>query len=61
MRFPKPVLAGDTVAAHSEVVELQPHRRPDIGLVTKRYTGVNQRGETVFSCLHTLAVDRRPT
>lgn len=61
VRFPKPVLAGDTVVAQSEVVDLQPHRRPDIGLVTKRYTGVNQRGETVFSCLHTLAVDRRPT
>jgi acyl dehydratase len=61
VRFPKPVLAGDTVVAQSEVVDLQPHRRPAIGLVTKRYTGVNQRGETVFSCLHTLAVDRRRT
>lgn len=60
VRFPKPVLAGDTVVAHSEVVDLQPHRRSEIGLVTKRYTGINQRGETVFSCLHTLAVDRRP-
>lgn len=60
VRFPNPVRAGDTVIAQSEVVELKPHRRPDIGLVTKRYTGINQRGETVFSCLHTLAVDRNP-
>ena len=30
-------------------------------MTPSRNTRVNQRGETVFSCLHTLAVDRRPT
>ncbi len=59
VRFPKPVFAGDTVTAQTEVIGLEPHRKPTIGLVTKKYTGVNQRGEVVFSCLHTLAVDRR--
>ncbi|AXK37843.1 protein dehydratase [Streptomyces armeniacus] len=59
IRFPGPVLAGDTVTATSVVTDLKEHRRPGIGLVTKEYTGVNQRGETVLSCLHILAVDRR--
>lgn len=59
IRFPRPVRAGDTVSAHSVVTELREHRRPGIGLVTKQYTGTNQNGETVLSCLHILAVDRR--
>ncbi|MFF9352661.1 MaoC family dehydratase [Streptomyces sp. NPDC014734] len=59
IRFPRPVLAGDTVSAHGVVTELRDHRRPGIGLVTKQYTGTNQNGETVLSCLHILAVDRR--
>jgi len=59
MRFPAPLRAGDTLVASAEVVELKPHRRPEIGLVTKQYTGLNQDGATVFSCLHILAVDRR--
>ncbi|MET7640935.1 MaoC family dehydratase [Streptomyces sp. NPDC005438] len=60
VRFPRPVRAGDTVTATSLVVDLAEHRRPGIGLVTKQYTGVNQDGETVLSCRHVLAVDRRP-
>lgn len=59
VRFPAPVRSGDTLIAQAEVVDLKPHRKPEIGLVTKRYTGLNQDGAVVFSCLHTLAVDRR--
>lgn len=59
LRFPAPVRPGDTVYATSEVVDLAEHRRPDIGLVTKQYTGRNQRDEVVMSCRHILAVDRR--
>jgi len=59
VRFPAPVRSGDTLVARAEVVDLKPHRKPEIGLVTKRYTGLNQNGVVVFSCLHTLAVDRR--
>jgi acyl dehydratase len=59
VRFPAPVRSGDTLIAQAEVVDLKPHRKPEIGLVTKRYTGLNQDGVVVFSCLHTLAVDRR--
>jgi acyl dehydratase len=59
VRFPNAVRAGDTVVATSEVIALEPHKKPQIGLVTKRYTGTNQSGDVVFSCLHVLAVDRR--
>jgi acyl dehydratase len=59
VRFPAPLFAGDTLVARSEVVELRPHRKPEIGLVVKLYTGLNQDGKTVFSCHHILAVDRK--
>lgn len=60
IRFPGPVLAGDTVTAACEVVEVAEHpRNPAIGLVTKAYTGTNQHGRTVLVCRHVLAVDRR--
>ncbi|GAA1942578.1 MaoC family dehydratase [Nocardioides hwasunensis] len=61
IRFPGPVLAGDTITATSEVVEVAAHpRNPAIGLVTKAYTGTNQDGRTVVVCRHVLAVDVRP-
>lgn len=60
IRFPRPVRPGDTVRATAEVVDLAEHRNPGIGLVTKQYTGVNQRGDTVLVCKHVLAVDRMP-
>jgi acyl dehydratase len=59
IRFPGAVYAGDSLHATSEVIDLRHHRRTEIGLVTKRYTGFNQDGQTVLSCEHVLAVDRR--
>jgi acyl dehydratase len=60
IRFPAPVLAGDTVVATAEVVDVGPHaRNPGIGLVTKAYTGANQHGRTVLVCRHIVAVERR--
>lgn len=58
VRFPRPVRAGDTLGATAEVVELREHRRPELGLVVKAYTGANQDGDVVFVCQHLLAVDR---
>lgn len=61
IRFPATVLAGDAIRASAEVVDVADHpRNTAIGLVTKAYTGVNQRGNTVLVCRHILAVDRRP-
>lgn len=59
VRFPRPVRAGDTVGATAVVKELREHRRPNIGLVVKEYTGTNQADEVVFVCEHILAVERR--
>lgn len=58
VRFPAIVHAGDRVTATAEVVGLRDHKRPGIGLVTKRYTGVNQDGAVVLVCEHVLAVDK---
>ncbi len=57
VRFPNPVHAGDTLHATSEVVELGDAKRPELGLVTKQYTGLV--GDTVvFACRHTLAIEK---
>ncbi len=57
VRFPNPVHAGDTLHATSEVIDLSDAKRPELGLVTKQYTGTV--GDTVvFVCRHTLAIER---
>jgi acyl dehydratase len=60
LRWPKPVLAGDTISFASEVESLRPSsKRPEWGILEARNTGVNQRGELVFSLLATAFVPRR--
>jgi len=50
LRWPKPVLAGDTVTFFSEVTSKRTTvTRPQWGLVFVLHTGENQRGELVFS------------
>src|SRR4051794_34489401 len=46
-RFLKPVLIGDTIRAHNEVVEVRPTSKPDRGLVVQRVTVLNQHGDPV--------------
>lgn len=60
IRFPRTVLAGDRITATSEVIELHDHKRPGLGLVTKRYTGTKADGSVVVVCDHILAVQKRP-
>jgi len=46
--FPKPVFAGDTLRAESEVKSTRPSAsRPGQGIVTMRHTGRNQDGDVV--------------
>src|SRR6478609_6349742 len=60
LRWIKPVLAGDTIAYASEVESLRTsEKRPEWGILQARNTGVNQRGEWVFSLLATVFVPRR--
>jgi acyl dehydratase len=50
--MPKPVFLGDTLRIESEVVELKPSKsRPGSGIVTFAHRAINQRDETVCSCL----------
>lgn len=49
--FPKPVFAGDTIRAESEVVALRESKsRPSQGIVTFLHRGFNQRDEEICHC-----------
>ena len=59
--MPAPVFIGDTLRAETEVKALKDSRsRPTAGLVTFSHRLLNQRDETVCSCLRTALVRRRP-
>jgi acyl dehydratase len=60
LRWIKPVLAGDTVRFSSAVESVRSSSsRPEWGIVQARNTGINQRGELVFSFLATAFAPRR--
>jgi acyl dehydratase len=60
LRWIRPVLAGDTIS-FSSVVEAKrtSDSRPGWGILQARNTGINQRGEPVYSMLATAFVPRR--
>jgi len=50
--FPKPVFHGDTIHARTTVKSKRLSRsRPDAGIVEFEHIAINQRGETVATCL----------
>lgn len=50
LAWSKPVYAGDTITYFATIVGKRPSAsRPEWGLVFSRNTGINQRGEEVFS------------
>ena len=58
--LPKPVYAGDTLWAESEVLEKRESRsRPSCGIVSIRTRGVNQRREAVIEFTRTFMAYRR--
>jgi acyl dehydratase len=60
VRLPAPVFEGDTIYSQSEVLEARASRsRPNVGIVTVKTTGYNQRGETVITFKRTIMVYRR--
>jgi acyl dehydratase len=60
LRWIKPVLAGDTISYSSEIESLRSSdKRPEWGILQARNSGINQRGELVFSFLATGFVPRR--
>ena len=59
--MPSPVFIGDTLRAHSEVVDVKESRsRPNAGIVTFAHRLMNQRDEVVCQCLRSALIRRRP-
>ncbi|HSI40617.1 MAG TPA: MaoC family dehydratase [Xanthobacteraceae bacterium] len=59
MKWLKPVLAGDTISYHSEVIGKKPSAsRPEWGLVFSLETGSNQYGRSAFEFTNCVFVER---
>jgi itaconyl-CoA hydratase len=60
VRLPNPVFEGDTIHSRSEVLEIRESRkRPNVGIVTVRTTGLNQDGTEVITFRRTAMIYRR--
>jgi acyl dehydratase len=61
LRWIKPVFAGDTIRYTSAIYEKRASAsRPEWGIVRHYNTGVNQRGEAVFSFIGSVFWERKP-
>ena len=60
VRMPKPVFEGDTLYARTEVLEKRESRsKENVGIVTIRTRGINQRREVVLEYRRTFMVFKR--
>jgi acyl dehydratase len=60
IKLPKPVFVGDTVWAESEILEKRESKsNPNVGIVSMRCRGVNQRREVVIEFKRTFMVYKR--
>jgi acyl dehydratase len=60
VRFPTALRGGDEVRARAKCISKRISRtRPERGVVVYKYVLLNQRDETVFTCLSTNLVERR--
>jgi acyl dehydratase len=61
-RWPNPVRAGDALRARTEILSKRPSASdPTRGVVECRYTLLNQRNETAFTCTSVNLIERRAT
>ena len=61
VRFPRPVLIGDTLRAHTSVVsKRESQSRTDSGIVVLEHRAFNQRDEEVASCRRAALMLKRP-
>ena len=56
----KPVISGDTIKVHAEVVELSPGSNPKYGTLHVNYSVRNQREEEVMNVLQIMLAKRAP-
>jgi acyl dehydratase len=62
VRWPNPLRAGDTLRARAQALSKRLSTKdPNRGIVEYRYTLLNQRDETVFTCRSINLVALRPT
>jgi 2-methylfumaryl-CoA hydratase len=59
LRFLKPVFAGDTLSATTEIIGLRENSNRESGVVYVRSTGYNQRGEAVLTFARWVMVHKR--
>jgi acyl dehydratase len=60
IKLPKPVFVGDTLWAESEILDKrESSSRPNVGIVSMRCRGVNQRREVVIEFRRTFMVYKR--
>jgi acyl dehydratase len=60
IKLPNPVFVGDTLWAESEILETrESSSNADVGIVTLRTRGINQRGEVVVEYRRTFMAYRR--
>jgi len=60
IKLPKPVFVGDTLWAESEILDTrESSSNPDVGIVSMRCRGINQRSEVVIEFRRTFMVYRR--
>ena len=58
--LPNPVFVGDTLWAESEILDRRESKsNPDVGIVTMRCRGINQRREVVIEYRRTFMVNKR--
>ena len=60
LRAIKPVIPGDTVKVHAEIVEMDAGSNPKYGTLRVLYSVRNQREEEVMSFLQSMLAKRRP-
>jgi itaconyl-CoA hydratase len=60
IKLPKPVFVGDTLWAESEILDLRESQsKPEVGIVSMRCRGINQRREVVIEFKRTFMVYKR--
>jgi acyl dehydratase len=60
IKLPKPVFVGDTLWAESEITDKRESRsNPNVGIISMRCRGLNQRGEVVIEYKRTFMVYKR--
>lgn len=60
LSFKKYVRPGDTIHAEVEILSKRESKKPGRGIVTSRFTGVNQDGELVMDSEMVVMMRRRP-